>query len=265
MNLADTKTTHVCTYLINNHCGILLLACVAAVCLPAIACDNVWSVPLYIKSPRRGFYCDNNSSTVLQGLDVNQCQLYCLDRGPCAGVSYSLVSGICIITPEHCLVVPLHPDYEIILFQPTQHYSCISWLNYHPARYITRGNQGVARKMHENQLIPGKFAYNARVACIIWDSSEHCSRQGGEYPQVGDHCSVAWVPYTAGDPIMEGAVQGGALSDGTPLYVVNLHLKAEWGENGWAFGYYRPDTGLGYAGLHGAQTKVDMEMLIVVW
>ena len=54
---------------------------------------------------------------------------------------------------------------------------------------------------------------------------------------VVDHaCSYVWVKYWAGDPIPEGAVVGGRLADGTPLYVVvTLSLSARR-----PIGYYNP-------------------------
>ena len=248
-----------------NLAELRMLSALVAAILPIVACEDLCSAPLYTKLQRRGFYCDNNTSKILQGLEFNYCKLYCLDRGSCAGLSYNFINRSCIFTFKHCLEVSKNPDYEITLFQPTQYYPCISWLNYRPARHLIRGYQGVARRRNENQWVPGKYAYPDRVACIVWGSSELCSEQGGEYLQVGDYCSVAWVPYTAGETITKGAVQGGTLSDGTPLYVVNLQIDAGAGIDGWAFGYYRLDNEMGYAGLHGMATRRDMEMLIVVW
>ena len=49
-------------------------------------------------------------------------------------------------------------------------------------------------------------------------------------------CNFKWMSYRAGDPIPEGAVVGGRLADGTPLYVVmtlSLSVKRP-------IGYYNP-------------------------
>ena len=49
-------------------------------------------------------------------------------------------------------------------------------------------------------------------------------------------CSFKWVRYRAGDPIPEGAVVGGHLADGTPLYVV-MTLSLTYRR---PIGYYNP-------------------------
>ena len=49
-------------------------------------------------------------------------------------------------------------------------------------------------------------------------------------------CSFQWARYRAGDPIPEGAVVGGHLADGTPLYVVMTRSLT----NRRPIGYYNP-------------------------
>ena len=220
-----------------------------------VICSGTCMYPHYVAS-RRGFYCDNNVCVVLQGMVLHHCKLVCL-RKLCAGLSYNFANGTCLIHTKPCVNASLHPDYELILFQPSRPYPCIRWVDSPPLRYVTKDYQGVARNKRDNQWVPGKHLLGSQITCTVWASAETCG-QGAEYLEVGDHCSVAWVPYTAGDPVMAGAVLGSTLSDGTPLYVVNLQV----GED--AYGYYRPDVELGYAGRHGEQTRRDMEMLIIV-
>ena len=234
-----------------HHWGALATAIAAYV----VVCNSTCTGPLSIAA-RRGFYCDNKVSVVLTDMVLHQCKLVCL-QGLCAGLSYSFANRTCVILSKPCVIASLHPDYELILFQPSRQYSCIRWVDSPPLRYVTKDYQGVTRNKRGNQWAPGKHLLGSPVTCTVWASVEDCGR-GAEYLEVGDYCSVAWVPYTAGDPVMTGAVLGSTLPDGTPLYVVNLQV----GED--AFGYYRPDLELGYAGRFGEQIKTDMEMLIVV-
>ena len=195
-------------------------------------------------------------SLVLQEMVLHHCKLVCLQK-LCSGLSYNFADRTCFIHSKPCVIASSHPDYELILFQPSRQYSCIRWVDSPPLRYVTEDYQGVARNIHDSQLVPGKHLLGSLDTCTVWASVEICGR-GAEYLEVVDHCSVAWVPYTAGDPVMAGAIQGSTLSDGTPLYVVNLQV----GNN--AFGYYRPDVELGCAGWFGERIRTDMEMLIVV-
>ena len=153
---------------------------------------------------------------------------------------------------------------SVSLYLPVSKYSCIDWVHSRPARRINNGFQAVGTYIYSKTVIlPGKSLEHASTTCFYWESAEHCL-SGGEYLQVGEHCSTAWVPYTAGNPLEFGAVQGGSLPDGTSLYVVNPDINAMWGASRWAYGYYRPDTELAYAGNRGPQTKIQMQMLLVV-
>lgn len=82
--------------------------------------------------------------------------------------------------------------------------------------------------------------------------------------QVHEHCSVAWVPYMAGDPIIPGAVQGSILSSGTPLYVAKFMADPNYGLNGLSFGYYHPDDEMGYYDYFSYRQSAEMELLILL-
>ena len=49
-------------------------------------------------------------------------------------------------------------------------------------------------------------------------------------------CNFKWIRYRAGDPIPDGAVVGGHLANGTPLYVVVTLLLTDKRQ----IGYYNP-------------------------
>ena len=151
----------------------MLLAFVAAVTLPFVVCDDMCSATLYTKPQQRRFYCDNNTSKILEGLEFNNCKLYCFNRGSCAGLSYNLTTQ---------LVSSFRHKFQKIrlwdMFISThQQYPCLSWVNYRPANLI-RGYQDVARGKHENQWVPWKYLYAYSVSMVVRGSSELCSGQG---------------------------------------------------------------------------------------
>ena len=240
----------------------ILLTFTASVTLPDSACCGTCPDPAYTMALRRGYYCDENITFTLQGMVRDHCKLLCLGKGSCVGLSYNLANMTCVINSQACLIASAHPNYEIVVFRPIHQHRCIRWVDSEPARRITAGYQNVGRATYDNQLLPGKYQINGDTF-VAWESGEHMLRQA-EYLEVDEYCSVAWVSYTAGDPIMSGAVQGSSLPDGTPLYVINLLIDETRGVDGWAYGYYRPDTELGYAGYNGHRTKTEMEMMIVI-
>ena len=128
-----------------------------------VACSSACIDPLYI-TLRRGFYCDNNVSVILQDMLLYHCKLVCR-RGLCAGLSYNFAAKTCFINSKPCVNASLHPDYELILFQPSRPYPCIRWVDSPPLRYVTKDYQGVARNKRGNQWVPGKHLLINRLTC----------------------------------------------------------------------------------------------------
>ena len=85
----------------------------------------------------------------------------------------------------------------------------------------------------------------------------------GQSLDIQTGCVVTWVPFTAGDPVPDGAVEGGYLdNDGViqNLYITSV-LKTQ--HNCIVFGYYNPATELGYAEDFDVFTYTDMNLLIL--
>ena len=85
----------------------------------------------------------------------------------------------------------------------------------------------------------------------------------GKSLDVQPGCTVTWVPFTGGDPLPEGTVEGGFLVvDGTiqHLYIASV-MPASY--TCAVYGYYNPSTGLGYAEYMGAHIFTSMNLMIV--
>ena len=263
MDKSPTAKRSICKNSQNIIHGLKLLWAIAVI-LPNTTRGSKCSDELHASDPGKGFYGDESMSLVLQRGLFHHCELFCHGRGSCVGLSYNSDNGTCIATSKACVLASAHPDYELILYQPVSKYSCVAWVHSRPARIINNGFQAVGRYIYSNTVIlPCKSKEHASTTCFYWESAENCL-SGGEYLQVGEHCITAWAPYTAGNSLEFGAVQGGSLPDGTSLYVVNLDINDTWGASRWAYGYYRPHTELAYAGNCAPQTKTQMQMLIAV-
>ena len=97
----------------------------------------------------------------------------------------------------------------------------------------------VVRAVLGGELLVMNWSPLERVARGVDTSGEAVEASSWEHMVVDPACSYVWLMYWAGDSIPEGAVVGGRLLDGTPLYVaVTLGLSSTR-----PIGYYNPLSG----------------------
>ena len=79
---------------------------------------------------------------------------------------------------------------------------------------------------------------------------------------VSEVCSLRWVYHDAsrGKPLPTGAVAGGHLADGTPLYVAVIYATA----NLHVIGYYNHAIGMGTCNYQGVTNAQEMELLVAL-
>ena len=87
----------------------------------------------------------------------------------------------------------------------------------------------------------------------------HESDQDIEFLAKDAACPVAWMPYTAGDPLPFGTVTGGQLADGTTTNVVKVNHQGYI-----SFGFYDPNSALAHYERFGVQTTTSMDILILL-
>ena len=127
------------------------------------------------------------------------------------------------------------------------------------------GNPAVGRHIESPDIIPGKL-YVAGDFYSVFDGKEFSTTAGREALQVNPECHVTWVSYTVGNPMPAGAVIGGLLSKGDDFLRNDLYvIQAKTLNDRLEFGYYDPETGLGYVGQQGVNTYTQMDLLILLW
>ena len=93
----------------------------------------------------------------------------------------------------------------------------------------------------------------------MWENTAHTIYDDIDILQVRPKCQVILVDYSAGNPIPDGAVVGGYLAtgSGSDVYVIQAGEVAH-------FGYYDPDTELGYVEYRGVKTHTEMKIMILL-
>ena len=78
---------------------------------------------------------------------------------------------------------------------------------------------------------------------------------------IDEVCTCTWLPYTSGEVLPTGAVIGGNLVSGSPLYVAKMYNN---GLGISAFGYYSTESSMGYYELLGARATSTMDILVIL-
>ena len=121
----------------------------------------------------------------------------------------------------------------------------------------------VARASHVGGTVVGNAISGSYTANLLDSSHQNVNYDDGyEILVVGDSCSTAWVPYTAGDPVPATAVVAGKDTSNRNYYVV--------GPDAWYFyigGYVEGDVDAYYSSTSGTSSipfVVDILMLITL-
>ena len=123
----------------------------------------------------------------------------------------------------------------------------------------------VGRLISSTNILPGKYLRELDKVGTVFNGDEvtHIDFSSiNEILDVRPGCQLTWMPFSAGDAIPTGAVEGGFLeSNGATLYVI----RAPAGPRTAIFGYYDPASNSGYVPHFGPVLVIEMELLVLLW
>ena len=182
-------------------------------------------------------------------------------------MSFSAVTGTCLLSEQPCLKVEKHDDFMLMIFREQGHVDCVVWVRDQsgvvPARMITGpDNAQISRVSDDGELLVGQ-AYNPGQDwyTYIAEDGNWMRFSNEDLRTVHSNCTMAWVPYKAGDSLPRKTVVTGMLADGRRLYSsLSWHTSCCWRIGSYAEG----DTAAYY--MHGGSKAVtDFDILVEVW
>ena len=200
-------------------------------------------------SPIYGQTCNRGQPETLYGVNHQQCTYECLRRGSkCVSLSYNALHELCEMTATRCHELTPHPDAQtIVLHDWTNHPpQCLNWSPCDGAsstrsilstgRYFRRW---LARwRDRQGNLLIGYIEeiFGTRTGYFKYTERRIIRRPlaGCDVVSVAEDCSVAWMPFTIGDPIPRNAAETGYIIGHGPVYVGRF----DPGIRGHAFGFY---------------------------
>ena len=218
-----------------------------------------------VVSEERQLYrrCIHVRTLDLTSIPPHICTLECLRRQNCLFTNYNTDKSYCLLIDDKCMQWEVDNEFELrYLGLPRQ--KCVSWVPvsvFKPTLVVSYAGSTYAGRWRDAlNTVPGKYVPSHGVIYVAMGDATHTYSDGIEVLQKHPECQVVWLAYTAGEPIPDGAVVGGSLSTeaGTNLLYV---IRAQ-GAVDDQFGYYNPDTNLGYVPTPELQyTKMDIMAL----
>ena len=122
-----------------NKCFILALTLWLIKAL--MACND-----RYTNRPLDSYYCNGGEYANLSDVTLGFCRWACLKTQRCRTISYSPLSGICLLASQPCVMAQKHEEFMLMLFRDLEHVDCTVWVQDMvgavPDRILTTINYG---------------------------------------------------------------------------------------------------------------------------
>ena len=221
---------------------------------------------MYTNKPLDGYYCDGGYSTMDGNITQKLCTRACLISQVCATMAYNPVNGACLLAALPCVVARKQGEFMLMVFRKQEHVNCAVWVQDEsgviPGRILSLGDSHVGRVYNNGDLLVG----NANQPGQNWNT--YIAREGQQiyFPTedlltVHPNCTMAWLPYNAGDSLPSKAVATGGLANGRRLYSsLSFHAPA----NKWVIGTYAEGDTAAYYAYDGSNAVTLFDILVVV-
>ena len=232
----------------------------------------------FIKEPIYGYYCPTDTKTIqLFHVPHYICTHYCVSVLQGAVLSYHVNKGLCLIHKERCnlMVQDTEQMFSTVMLHWQSIEQCISWLPCEESipdgeRFVRMdsGNSFAVRLHYNNEILPGRFDSVKVKTVTLLDGASIIRLYPDstmEFLVVSGTCNIAWVPYISGNQMPPKAVVGGQRANGQPLFVASLWTTGIEMKSKYGYGYYDPESRLGYVALSEPRTNSSVDLLIELW
>ena len=165
-----------------------------------------------------GYYCASDYINNYTAIEHQRCVAHCITNRHCWVLTYSSRGKYCLLGTQPCAKAVTDDDFRMMTFRGGENIHCIQWVwsdgSSYPNRTVEQFHslhQALARIPIEGEIFIGRSVPGQSKIFITRNGAGEI--HSDYYPLVvSDYCSVAWVPYMAGNPLPRGAVEGGYLN-----------------------------------------------------
>ena len=230
---------------------------------------GVWPycIPRYTNRPLNGFYCNGQIYTPPHGVTQASCVHACVTSPSCSAMSYNPVTSTCLLAAQACATAEKDDDFMLMIFRHQEHVECVVWVRDQygviPDRMLTGLNPAqVGRVTVGSDLLVGQaYQPGENWNTYIAHNGNQIYFPNEDLLTVHPHCTVAWVPYKAGDTLPMNAITTGMLANGRRLYS-SLSWYAAAGL--WRVGSYAEGDKAAYFAHSGSNAVTEFDILVFV-
>ena len=220
-----------------------------------------------------GFRCVTESEvyTNITGIiQPRMCTYHCIRRNDCSVVNYNFEQNTCHLSNDDCVVLEADDSFQVNYLGTRYRSECLQWLPSSAFNNISTVSSPICHQTHTTcyvgrmvsppNVLPGKYLHERNTIYTLLGGNS-LSSGTSELLNVHTGCQVTWLPFSAGDTLPMGAVEGGFVaSSGATLYVIR------WPADQFTvFGYYDPHTAKGYLPYLAGVNLDHMELLVLLW
>ena len=218
----------------------------------------------YTHRAANGYYCASDYISNYTAIEHQRCVAHCITNPYCWVLAYNSRGKYCLLGTHPCVTAEVDNDFRMMAFRKHEYLCCIQWVwsdgSSYPNRTVEQVRpkyQAVARRPIDGEIYIGRS--NPGSGNIYVARNDKATNYPDYYLLVvSEACSVAWVPYTAGNALPRGAVEAGYLNSLGGTYCMRA------GHKRYFYGYYAPSNGLGYYAWYGSKTTTQMDILVQV-
>ena len=224
-----------------------------------------------------GFRCVTGSEdyTDITGIAQHMCIYLCVRRNDCTIVNYNTEQNTCHLSNDPCVALQGDGVFQVNYLGSIHRNECLRWRPSStfddsatvssPKCHDIQDICYVGRLMSSSNILPGKYLHDSGAIWAVLNGDVVGYIDSSTMKQILDvhtGCQVTWMPFSAGDAIPIGAVEGGFLaSNGATLYVIRADIDPYAG----IFGYYDPQSKTGYLAHNGDVIVDEMDLLVLLW
>ena len=223
--------------------------------------------PRYTNQPLDGYFCDGYQHFTGNKANENICKQACFTSPKCGAMSFNPVDGTCLLATQPCALARKHTEYRLMVFRKEEQVQCAVWVRDQAGIVPTR------MVANENGRLVARVAVDGNVLVGVADKpgqnwKTYIAHEGREifYPNqefltVHPNCTMAWIPYTAGDVLPRNAIATGRLANGRRLYSIK-----SWHAPGrvWVNGVYPEGDTEAYYPYYGSNAVSKFDILVLV-
>ena len=257
----SSEVTKVVRVFISGLCACLLEACIQR----------------NLREAGIGYRCHDNTYVYrnISVVSTKKCTQRCVHQSDCVQLNHNHVGGYCLLFSSFCTLA--QPDEEFtmqrFMYDVVSHDECARWVafpGYIPGSGVIISGPDVpvplllARGEMSDWVIPGKLYSGSLALWSVYDDKATHVTRNVQYLDIHHSCFGVWVPYNAslGIELPHGAVKGGWLPGGSPLYVAKIFHDEQMRST---LAYYNPSVSKAIGTVGGTFTRTIMDILVLKW